>query len=63
MFLEKLEIGSLKQTYGFRPYSEKDKPHVCIDSNNNKIIYNFGHYRYGILTAIPSAKMVKEFII
>ena len=63
LFLEKLEIGSLKQTYGFRPYSEKDKPHVCVDSNNNKIIYNFGHYRYGILTAIPSAKMVKEFII
>jgi len=53
---------SLKQTYGFRPYSEKDKPHVCIDSNNNKIIYNFGHYRYGILTALTSANIVEKMM-
>ena len=62
LFLDKFEITNLKQTYGFRPYSNKEEPYVCIDPNNERVIYNFGHYRYGILTAIPSAKIVNELI-
>lgn len=62
LFLDKFDIVSLKQTYGFRPYSNQEEPYVCLDSNNSRVIYNFGHYRYGILTAIPSAKIVNKLI-
>ncbi len=62
LFLDKFDIVSLKQTYGFRPYSSQEEPYVCLDSNNSRVIYNFGHYRYGILTAIPSAKIVNKLI-
>ncbi len=62
LFLDKFDIVSLKQTYGFRPYSNQEEPYVCLDSNNSRVIYNFGHYRYGILTAIPSAKRVNKLI-
>tara|TARA_Y100000741_G_scaffold233464_1_gene178407 strand:- start:299 stop:1300 length:1002 start_codon:yes stop_codon:yes gene_type:complete len=62
LFLDKFDIVSLKQTYGFRPYSNQEEPYVCLDPNNSRVIYNFGHYRYGILTAIPSAKIVNKLI-
>ena len=62
IFLDKFDILSLKQTYGFRPYSNQEEPYVCLDSNNSRVIYNFGHYRYGILTALPSAKIVNKLI-
>lgn len=62
LFLDKFDIVSLKQTYGFRPYSNQEEPYVCFDPNNSRVIYNFGHYRYGILTAIPSAKIVNKLI-
>ncbi len=62
IFLDKFDILSLKQTYGFRPYSSQEEPYVCFDSNNSRVIYNFGHYRYGILSALPSAKIVNKLI-
>tara|TARA_B100000767_G_scaffold274455_1_gene307494 strand:+ start:2538 stop:3539 length:1002 start_codon:yes stop_codon:yes gene_type:complete len=62
IFLKAIYIGELTHTFGFRPYSINDKPYINIDSINNRIIYNFGHYRYGILTSIASAKMVKNLI-
>ena len=62
LFLDKFDIVSLKQTYGFRPYSNQEEPYVCLDSNNSRVIYNFGHYRYGILAALPSAKIVNKLI-
>lgn len=62
IFLDKFDILSLKQTYGFRPYSNQEEPYVCLDSNNSRVIYNFGHYRYGILAALPSAKIVNKLI-
>ena len=40
-----------------------DAPYIKNDKQNKRIIYNFGHYRYGILTAIPSAKMVKKLML
>ena len=57
-----VEMLSLEQTYGFRPYSDKEDPYINIDIKNERLIYNFGHYRYGILTAISSAKIVKKLI-
>ena len=62
IFLDKFDILSLKQTYGFRPYSNQEEPYVCLDPNNSRVIYNFGHYRYGILAALPSAKIVNKLI-
>ena len=62
LFLEKIEIFNIEQTFGFRPHADKNEPYVCLDPCNKKIIYNFGHYRYGILTAIPSAKIVKRLV-
>lgn len=62
IFLKAIYIGELTHTFGFRPYSINDKPYINVDSINNRIIYNFGHYRYGILTSIVSAKMVKNLI-
>ena len=62
LLLERVETSNLEQTFGFRPYADKNEPYVSLDPNNKKIIYNFGHYRYGILTAIPSAHIVKRLV-
>ena len=62
LFLEKVEISNIEQTFGFRPHADKNEPYVCLDPSNKKIIYNFGHFRYGILTAIPSAQIVKRLV-
>ena len=62
LLLERVETSNLEQTFGFRPYADKNEPYVSLDPNNKKIIYNFGHYRYGILTAIPSAQIVKRLV-
>tara|TARA_B100000575_G_C23000934_1_gene576748 strand:+ start:7 stop:1005 length:999 start_codon:yes stop_codon:yes gene_type:complete len=51
-----------KYFFGFRPYGDKG-PHICKDSKNKRLIYNFGHYRYGILTALPSAEIVEKMIL
>ena len=55
-------MQDIKYSFGFRPYSINDKPYICRDSTNKRIIYNFGHYRYGILTSISSAKIVSKFM-
>ncbi|MDB2461352.1 FAD-binding oxidoreductase [Gammaproteobacteria bacterium] len=62
IFNKNIKIRDSKMTFGFRPYSVSGKPYINVDSRNKRIIYNFGHYRYGILTAISSAKVVEKFI-
>ena len=62
IFSSNIHMEDLKCTFGFRPYSVNDKPYINTDSDNDRIIYNFGHYRYGILTAISSARIVKNLI-
>ena len=51
-----------KYFFGFRPYADRE-PYICKDIRHERLIYNFGHYRYGILTAIPSAKIVEKMIL
>ena len=63
IFDNSIEIKESKMTFGFRPYSESGKPYINKDPKNKRIIYNFGHYRYGILTSIASAKLVSKFMI
>ena len=62
IFNKSIKIRDSKMTFGFRPYSGNGKPYINRDLRNRRIIYNFGHYRYGILTAISSAKIVEKFI-
>ena len=63
IFSSKLSISNITQSFGFRPYTNTDAPYIKNDNQNKRIIYNFGHYRYGILTAIPSAKIVKKLML
>jgi len=63
IFSSELSISNITQSYGFRPYTNTDAPYIKNDKQNKRIIYNFGHYRYGILTAIPSAKIVKNLML
>ena len=62
IFSSDIDMQDIKYSFGFRPYSINDKPYICRDSTNKRIIYNFGHYRYGILTSISSAKIVSKFM-
>ena len=63
IFSSELSISNITQSFGFRPYTNTDAPYIKNDNQNKRIIYNFGHYRYGILTAIPSAKIVKNLML
>jgi len=62
LFSADLELQEVKQTFGFRPYSYLEQPYIRQHSAYNRIIFNFGHFRYGMLTAISSAKIVKNII-
>tara|TARA_B100001996_G_C18658023_1_gene591953 strand:- start:121 stop:1122 length:1002 start_codon:yes stop_codon:yes gene_type:complete len=62
IFKSDIDMKDMKYSFGFRPFSINDKPYICRDNNNKRIIYNFGHYRYGILTSISSAKIVSGYI-
>ena len=63
IFSSELSISNITQSFGFRPYTNTDAPYIKNDKQNKRIIYNFGHYRYGILTAIPSAQIVKKLML
>ena len=63
IFSTDINIMEEKYTYGFRPRLSINEPYIKKDNNNNRIIYNFGHYRYGVLTAITSAKIVNNLVI
>ena len=63
IFSNDVDVISSKYIYGFRPYSGIEEPYIKKDNQNNRIIYNFGHYRYGVLTAITSAKIVSSLLI
>lgn len=62
IFSFNIDILDEKYTYGFRPYAGIQDPYIKKDNKNNRIIYNFGHYRYGVLTAITSAKIVSNLV-
>ncbi len=62
LFSDDIQLQNTQQTFGFRPFSYDNKPYINFDKKDKRIIYNFGHYRYGILTAISSAKIVNNLI-
>ena len=61
LFSPSINILEKEYFFGFRPFANQ-KPYICKSRNNERIIYNFGHYRYGILTAIASAKMSTKLV-
>ena len=61
LFSPSIKILEKEYFFGFRPFANQ-KPYICKSKNNERVIYNFGHYRYGILTAIASAKIVDSMV-
>ena len=62
IFEKKIKMINFQQKFGFRPYIDTEEPCIIADDANKRLIYNFGHYRYGVLTAISSAKKVLDLI-
>ena len=52
----------LDHLVGFRPTTIDNYPHIIKCNDNPKIIYNFGHNRYGVLTSFASAQIVYNLI-
>lgn len=63
LFSSEIQLQNMQQTFGFRPFSYDNEPYINFDKKDKRIIYNCGHYRYGILTAISSAKIVNNLIM
>tara|TARA_B100001057_G_scaffold112307_1_gene110435 strand:+ start:3177 stop:4175 length:999 start_codon:yes stop_codon:yes gene_type:complete len=61
IFSKETNFYDKKYFFGFRPYTDGE-PYICKDDRNERLIYNFGHYRYGILTALTSANIVEKMI-
>ena len=61
LFSPSIKILEKEYFFGFRPFANQ-KPYICKSKDDERIIYNFGHYRYGILTAIASAKIVDSMV-
>ena len=62
LFSKEINLYDKKYFFGFRPYTDGE-PYICKDERNERLIYNFGHYRYGILTALTSANIVEKMIL
>ena len=45
-----------------RPGTARDVPFVCEHPEYEGLYINAGHYRYGIVTSIPTAKMASELV-
>lgn len=62
VFNKELNLRCIDQVSGFRPFSDINEPYICKHPGNSKIIFNFGHFRYGILTAFSSANKLINLI-
>ncbi len=52
----------IKQWAALRPGTTRDSPYICEHPNLNGLYFNCGHYRYGILMSIASARLMTELI-
>ncbi|MEC7885558.1 MAG: FAD-dependent oxidoreductase [Pseudomonadota bacterium] len=62
VFNKESNLKCIDQISGFRPFSDIGEPYICKHPGNPKIIFNFGHFRYGILTAFSSASKLINLI-
>ena len=48
---------------GLRPGTARELPYVCAHPNFRGLYINAGHFRYGIVTSIPTARMASELVL
>lgn len=52
----------IKQWSALRPGTQRDVPYICKHPNIAGLYLNSGHYRYGIIMSIASARIMTELI-
>jgi glycine oxidase len=57
------EHEPIKQWSGLRPGTQRDKPYICKHPKITGLYLNSGHYRYGILMSIASARIMAELVV
>lgn len=55
-------LAPLKQWSALRPGTKRDVPYICGHSSIGGLYLNSGHYRYGIIMGIASARVMTELI-
>lgn len=60
---ELAKLQPVKQWSGLRPGTQRDAPYICKHPDLEGLYLNFGHFRYGILMSIASARMAAEIMI
>ena len=56
------EEALVKHWSALRPGTAREMPYVCEYPGYEGLYINVGHYRYGIVTSIPTAKMASKLI-
>lgn len=56
------EHEPIKQWSALRPGTQRDKPYICKHPDITGLYLNSGHYRYGILMSIASARIMSQLV-
>lgn len=59
---ELAQVEPIKQWSALRPGTQQDAPYICNHPNINGLYLNSGHYRYGIVMSIASARIITELV-
>ena len=51
-----------QQWSALRPGTKRDAPYICKHPEINRLFINSGHYRYGIIMSIASARIMADLI-
>lgn len=56
------EHEPVKQWSALRPGTQRDKPYICKHPTIDGLFLNSGHYRYGIIMSIASARLMTDLV-
>ncbi len=56
------EYEPIKQWSALRPGTKRDSPYICQHPEISGLYLNSGHYRYGIIMSIASARIMTELV-
>ena len=56
------KLKPIKQWSGLRPGTQREVPYICKHPKIKGLYINSGHYRYGIIMSIASARIMTELI-
>ena len=59
---ELAQHAPIKQWSALRPGTKRDTPYICKHPDIKGLYINSGHYRYGIVMSIASARIITELI-